>query len=359
MPVFPRTELRWLALASGLTLCTSTTISAQPTKTDTSRALSIEYVDGRRVNRPLRPTGGIWTPSFPRIPGAETRRSGLPLSMLDVRHVVDSADVIVTVSLSYGGPNRNLVKVKEVRVKPDSPVHVPELRAYGVEPITLSIVAIPAREVPTPLGISVSAQLDIRVEPVGPNASAYRVTITNRSNVPLMWLRYQGLAGTRTLTSRPKGQRNHSLIAANGVHTFEIAASFGVPAGDAFAAAPFDTVEITSLMWGDGTVEGDRTVAAQQGRFDASRAVALRAFVTLLGSAGPNDLSILPTRLARSMEVDIETREFKDAVVADLERLQQTGRSSSGEAFGTWRAKMIVEAQRWLERIVLPKVEPQ
>lgn len=357
MRVFARTQVRSFPVALGLVLCTSAIVSAQPTTTDTSRALSIEYVDGRRVNRPLRPTGSIWTPSFPRIPGAETRRSGLPLSMLDVRHVVDAADVIVTISLSYGGPNRNLVKVKEVRLRPDAPVQVPELREYGVEPITLSVIPVPAREVPIPLGISVSAQLDIRVEPVGPNASAYRVTLTNRSNVPLMWLHYRGLAGSRTLTSRPKGKLNHPLVGANGVHTFEIAASFGVPAGDAFAAAPFDTVEITSLMWGDGMVEGDRAVAAQQGRIDANRAVALRAFVALLHQAGPNDLSNLPARLARSMEVDIETREFKDAVIADLERLQQTGRSSSGEGFGTWRAKTIGEAQRWLERIVLPKVE--
>ena len=58
MRVFARTQVRSFPVALGLVLCTSAIVSAQPTTTDTSRALSIEYVDGRRVNRPLRPRSG-------------------------------------------------------------------------------------------------------------------------------------------------------------------------------------------------------------------------------------------------------------------------------------------------------------
>jgi hypothetical protein len=355
MGVFP---LRSLAATVGVWFCAAGFVAAQPVKTDTSRALSIQFVDGRTLSRPLRPTGGLWTTSYPRIAGVETRRAGLPLSMLDIRYVVQAEDLIVTVSLSYGGPDRNLVKVREVRVTPNTPVQISELRQYGVEPITLAVVSIPPGVVFTPVAVSASAQLEIRVEPVGPNASAYRATLTNRSNVPLMWLHYRALAGSRTLTSRPRGKRNHPLIAANGEHTFEIAASFGVPAGDATAAAPFDTVEITSLMWGDGIVEGAQAVAAQQGKVDSSRAAALRGFVALLGSADSNSLSSLRARLARSMDVDLETREFRDSVIAELDRIQQTGRSSRGVEFAEWRTKTIGEAQQWLDRIVLPRMAP-
>jgi hypothetical protein len=51
------------------------------------------------------------------------------------------------------------VKVVTVRVSPDDPVHVNELRTYGVEPITLSLTAIPATVAYAPEAVSVSGTL--------------------------------------------------------------------------------------------------------------------------------------------------------------------------------------------------------
>ena len=121
-----------------LSLAGYSPVAQQPAPaSDSSRGLLITYADGRMHTKPLRPTGGIWTPNFPRVPGATPSYEGLPLSVLDIRHVVEGADVVVTVSLSYGGANKNQVKVAVVRVKPGVAVEVNELRRHGVEPITL------------------------------------------------------------------------------------------------------------------------------------------------------------------------------------------------------------------------------
>lgn len=333
--------------------------AGQAATTDTSRGLMIRFEDGRASTRALRPTGGVWMPKFPRVAGAETSRQGLPLSTLDLRYVVEGADVVVTVSLSYGGPTKNLVTVATVRVRPESAVHVTELRAYGVEPITLSIVAIPPEVVFAPVATSVSAQLDVRVEPVGANRSAYRVTLTNRSNVALMWMRYLGVgAGKPLISSRPRGKRNLPLVPAGGEHSFDIRilGSNVAPGDPRQAWTPFDSLAIQSLMWQDGIVEGDREIARGQGRFDAARAANLSAFLGVLRTARAESLGSLRARIERTMNADAETREARDAVLADLEALESTGRSRDGVKFDAWLKRTIAEHQQWLSRIVLPKL---
>jgi hypothetical protein len=169
---------RSLAVRTSRSLVVLLALAAPPSAqssgqtTDTGRALSIQYADGKVINLPLRPTGGVGMTSFPRIAGVDTSRDGVRLTTLDVKYVVERTDIVVTVTLCYGGPDKNPLKVATVRVSPGTPVIVHKLRAHGVEPITLSLVSIPNTVAYVPEALSASAQVDVRVEPVGPNVSA-------------------------------------------------------------------------------------------------------------------------------------------------------------------------------------------
>jgi hypothetical protein len=347
------------SLAIGSVLLPSIALAQSPIPTtDTSLGLSIQYVDGRITTRPLRSSGGMWTPKFPRIDGADTPREGVPLTTLDVRHVVDGRDVVVTVSLSYGGPRKNEVKVATVRVAPDRPVQVNELRAFGVEPITLSIVPIPATVEYAPEVLSVSGQVEARAETVGPNASAYRVVVRNRSSLALMWFHFKAYRDDRTaISGRPRGKRNVPLIPPNGEHTFEVtSSSSGELSGDSPGAwQPLDRIEITSLLWQDGLVEGDPEPALQQGWFDTSKAMHIRALMTLLRDARERSIASLRSEIARAMTFDIETQQLRDSLLADLDALERTQRSGDGQDFETWLTRTIAECRQWVARIVVPK----
>jgi hypothetical protein len=326
-----------------------------PPRTDTSRGLRIEYADGNVSTGPLHRTGGMWTPTFPTIAGAQTARAGVPLTTLDVKHVMDGTDVVVTVSLFYGGPGRNGVEVANVRVTPSEPVKIDQLRAYGVEPIVLSLVPIAAAPAYAPDVASVSGQLGVRAEAVGPNVSAYRVTVTNRSSLPLMWLQFKAFRGGTgaAISGRPRGKRNAPLVMPNADYTFEITTSTGgLAAADASETwQPLDRIEVTSLMWQDGLVEGDPQSAREQRGVDALRVTQIKAFLAVLRDAYSQPLAAIRERVAKGMTSDLETRRGRDAVLADLDELMRTRRSRDGQNLATWLTATIAEYEQWLARI--------
>lgn len=280
------------------------------------------------------------------------------MTTLDVKHVVEGLDVVVTVSLFYGGPGKNGVKVATVRVSPDHPVQVNELRAYGVEPITLSLVPIPAAVAYAPEVVSVSGHLTVRAEAVGPNVSAYRVVVTNRSSLALMWLQFKAYRSDRLAsTVRPRGKRNLPLVLPNAEYSFEITTSTGGlgSADGSETWQPLDRIEVTSLMWQDGLVEGDPASAADQRRVDVNRAAQIGALLALLRGAREHSIASLRARIAQGMTSDLETRRGRDAVLEDLDAFERTQRSRDGQEFGTWLTRTIAEYEQWLARVVTSK----
>ncbi len=345
------------SVAAVLGLPLSTFAQVQPPKTDTSRGLSIQYADGQISTGPVRRSGGMWTATFPKIAGADTSRGGIPLTTLDVKHAVDGADVVVTVSLFYGGPGQNGVKVATVRLSRDEPVPVNELRAYGVEPIILSLVPIAATVAYAPEVVSVSPQLIVRGEAVGPNVSAYRVVVTNRSALPLLWLQFKAYRGDRlAILGRPRGKRNLPLVQPGAEYSFEVTTSTGgLEAADRSETwRPLDRIEITSLMWQDGVVEGDPASAAEQRRVDLNRAAQLETLLALLRGARGRSIVGLRDQIAKGMTSDLETRRARDSMLADLDAFVAAQKSPDGPDFGAWLTRTIAEYEPWLARISRP-----
>jgi hypothetical protein len=355
-----RSMAKAVAAAAILIPCLAASASpqAQPPKTDTTRGLSIQYADGRVSTGPVRRTGGMWTAAFPRIDGADTSRNGLPLTTLDVKHVVDGANVVVTVTLYYGGPGQHGVTVAEVRLPQDEPVRVDELRRYGVEPITLSLVALPPSTAYAPDVFSVSGQLAARAEAVGGNVSAYRVVITNRSTQPLMWVQFKAYRANRlAILGRPKGKRNLPLIQPNAEYTFQITNSTaGLEAADGSETwQPLDRIELTALMWQDGMVEGDAATAAEQQRFDLRRAAQIESLLALLRAAPGRPLTSLRAEITQSMTFDLETRRARDSILEELDRFVQSQSASTAPEFRAWLSRTIPEYEQWLARIARPE----
>ena len=215
--LIPRLTVATIAasVAAVLALPLPAAAQPQPPKTDTSRGLSIRYADGRVSTGPLRRTGGMWTAEFPTIAGADTSREGVRLTTLDIKHVIDGADVVVTVSLFYGGPGQRGVKVATVRLSGTEPVHVNELRAYGVEPIVLSLVPIAATVAYAPTSQRIGT-----VDRPRRGRRPQCVGLSDRGHEPIRSApdvaSYKAYRGDRlAILGRPRGKRNQPLVLPN------------------------------------------------------------------------------------------------------------------------------------------------
>jgi hypothetical protein len=62
---------------------------------------------------------------------------------------------------------------------------------------------------------------------------------------------------------------------------------------------PLDRIEVTSLMWQEGMVEGDPASAAEQHRVDMNRAAQLEALLGLLRGARGRSIGSLREQIAR------------------------------------------------------------
>jgi len=355
--VIPRRMAQLLSIAAILCLPHAAVAQSQSLKTDTTRGLTIQYADGEVSTRPVRRTGGMWTAAFPRIAGAETSRNGLPLSTLDIKHVVEGSAVLVTVALCYGGPGQNCVTVGTVRLADDQPVRVDGLRGYGVEPVTLSLVTLEPSTAYAPDVMSVSGQLTARAEALGANVSAYRVVVTNRSSQPLMWLQFKAYRANRlAILGRPRGKRNMPLIQPSADYTFEITNSTaGLQAADGSETwQPLDRIELTSMMWQDGMIEGDPASATEQRGVDMRRAAQLQSLISVLRAAPGRSLSSVRGEIEKGMTSDLETRRARDSILDDLDRFVQAQTASTAPEFRAWLSRTIPEYEQWLARIVKP-----
>ena len=355
--VIPRRMAQLLAAAAIPCLAHAAFGQAQSPKTDTTRGLTIQYADGEVSTRPVHRNGGMWTAAFPRITGADTSRNGLPLTTLDIKYVVEGSAVLVTVALCYGGPGQNCVTVGTVRLADEQPVRVEGLRRYGVEPITLSLVQLDPSTAYAPEVTSVSGLLTARAEALGANVSAYRVVVTNRSIQPLMWLQFKAYRANRlAILGRPRGKRNMPLIPPNADYTFEISNNTaGLQAADGSETwQPLDRIELTSMMWQDGVVEGDQASAAEQRGVDMRRAEQLQSLLALLRAAPGRPLTSVRTEIAQSMTADLETRRARDSILEEVDRFAKAQTPSTAPEFRAWLGRTIPEYEQWLSRIAKP-----
>jgi len=378
-------------LAWGLPLMVSPRAAAQPASPSADiRALAVTYADGRKTNTTLSDRGRVaWTASFPRIPGADTAREGLPLNALQFEEAIEGPNLVVTIALLYGSPQQRRIQVASVRVTEDRPVRVTELEAFGVKPIEMTIVRLPPAQLHIPSVTSPSSQLDVQVETDSSAAQpAYRFRIANRSTQAVMSLAYRGYRGDLvSLSGHPRGPTHTALIAPGESYDMRFAASANARArGASDAWLPMDRFVITSVLWSDGLVEGDREPAADERALDAGTTNQLQRAVAVLRTAAASPAAHPPDTLRTDiagLTIDVTAAEVeaarpaigdpsllsdvrasramrsgmqnvKNAILNDLDEFTTAHRAADAAVYDKWLAAMVAKFDGWRQRLVKP-----
>lgn len=336
------------------------TVCAQTPAPDSppAEALRVQYADGKSMVQSIKARGSFYTVNFPRVPDANTDRNGVRLAAMHLRYMRDAQGLRVQFGLSYGSATTNIETVAETRLSGPTPVTVQELRAFGVEPVTLSIVPIREMNVAPPETVSPSSQIELYAEPLGQSGVSYRVTVRNRSNVGLRWFEYVAQRGSRPVVSGSKrGPLGGVLVDPAGEYAFDLTVAPGSKEADGqYVADPIQRIEIVSMLWEDGVVEGDRGRAARHAQTVRGHMAQLQGLLKVLGTAPTPPIPSLRTTISRYLGSDFEMQGLEARFLEQLDAIERTGKTPAGLDLAAWLKATIAECEGWLNRIVMPKL---
>jgi hypothetical protein len=340
----------------------------QPTvpRDEAPRVLVVTYSDGRIAEQILRARGGFWTHLFPRQPNP-SKYGDLDLAALQIDFTADTV-VNVKVSLKYGTPHQKTIQVATANVGTEA-VRITDLERYGVDPIVLTIETAPPVALVRPTVASASPLLDVSVELTRNDIPVYAFTIRNRSSRAVMAAQYVMFRnGAKVGTGRRKTNEGNPMIDPGDEDRWTSHLSSGKNSG-------FDHFEVTSVLWDDGSVEGDPELKQSEDALSIGHAQQLRqvlvilkdavargnstedpmtvtqlraAFEGLLITIDLTDPAARPAVLAHGHSIQIGRQQIKDAVLRDLDAF--AAKPAAQSFVQVWVAEARARYSGWLSR---------
>jgi hypothetical protein len=199
---------------------------------------------------------------------------------------------------------------------------------------------------------SPSRLLDVRVETAADASSTIRIVFANRSQHAVLALDLAAFRGTENVISdRRSSLRNEPLVAAWSEYAFEVAATF-------------DQLVINSVLWDDGSVEGDPGLLADERVLDIGKAAQIRRVMKVLREyqdlGEQQSIADLRARLA-SLSVAPEVpslrrtqvgmQQVRVAALEDLMAFERAHASPDPAVWRMWLDQTITSYEDWLARI--------
>lgn len=219
------------------------------------RTVAIKLTDGRvlRCSADAQPRGSGWTPIVPTIAGANTSRDGLELSALDHACGRQAGNLTVTISLWYGSPHQRLIPVATIVPRDGVTVRVEELRAFGVQPVDISIETRPAPVLHVPVAGSASAGVQVTADIEGPPSPGYVFSLLNTQTQAVKEIKFDTYRGAAVATSGGAHRQDGTPLMQPGeTYIVRQPASINSRTGQWLQ---IDRFQVTSVTWADGAEE--------------------------------------------------------------------------------------------------------
>ena len=317
----------------------------------------------------------MWTPRFPRVEGFTPPQGAVPVYAVQLARVLAGSDIKVEVSVLLGSAEPPGVPVATIVVSPGSRVVVEELRRFGVQPVTLSMMSVVPMTPYLPTVFSVSPRIEIStVELLNAPYPGYRITLRNLGAQDVSNFNLQSYRGQdKALSALRRSDDGRPLMKPGESYTFDMNITSG-PGDDSpvgtWSPRPIDVVEIESIRWADGSHDGtppfpqvDAFVEGQSGsRLQVRRIVdALHAALSErhagfeLVAAVKSRISALPDAETDQLQgAQIAMRSTKASVTADIARSERRELAWSDADVRKWVTSLLRRYESWLARLSPP-----
>jgi hypothetical protein len=248
----------------------------------------------------------MWTPQFERVAGFQPEPGSLPVKAVNIASSAeaDAARVFVSVFVGVKSFEKEL-QVGSYLLREGEQAVVKELAVFGVQPF--EITAVRPNVIPPPLPAVSTRATSLEViglEPTKSPIPSYTLSLRNLSSKNVVGLQVEVFEGPRLrLSGSPHGQQGFPLIPAGAVLETKVLGAKDTTmtrAGYEPASPPYQTVVVSTLVFEDGSYEGDsshalRINARRAGeRIQLARAVAaLKRTLDAPGLTAPDAVAML------------------------------------------------------------------
>ena len=268
----------------------------------------------------------IWVTRFARIPGVEPADS-MPIHAVRVESQFNGETAEVKVTLLRGrneGFERE-DKVGAYHVGLNEQISVTELRSFGIEPITLTLIDTVPPLPPAPTFENHTKSIDIvSVTPANESLPTYKLAVRNLSQKNVQALKVDVISDRRPrLLSFWQGEFDKPLIEPGAVYERNIQVVVSQMIGSAYepGVAIENTIHIRAVVFDDLTFEGDEDAACRYETFVAGRRLWLKRVLPFMDQELANQ-ALSPVEfkqkfLVLSYELEDHEKTGKSAVSSD------------------------------------------
>jgi hypothetical protein len=265
----------------------------------------------------------IWVTQFVRIPGVEPA-DAMPIHAVRVESQFNGETADTKVSLLRGrneGFERE-DKVGTYHLGLNEQISVNELRSFGVEPITLTLIESVPPLPPVPTFKNDTKSIDIvSVTSTNEPLPTYKLTVRNLSQKHVQALKVDVISdGRPRLLSFWQGELNKPLIETGGVleRNVQVVIARETPTAYEPGAATENLIHIRAVVFDDLTFEGDEGAACRYETFIVGRRLWLKRVLPLmdqeLANQGLSPVDFKQKFVALTYELQDDEKTGKSAV---------------------------------------------
>ena len=383
----------------GLAVPAARVFAHEDVSAPTRLALEVTFYPGRSpayssVPGPDSKPSGAWYGSFARVPSWQPPAGAEQIEAVRVISRVEGDAVLVTVStLSGTKALENEQRVGAYLIRETEKISIDDLKRFGIEPFQIKLVRVNPNILPVPPVIlkGVESVLVINSMAKETTLPSYRIVLRNQSNKNIVGLGVDVVAGGRVqLTSKPHGIDGQPLIPAGKDYWLTVAApNRAQPNADGYApTSPSDqTIQIKTVVFDDGTYEGDAEIAAAVRGYRAGEKMMLSKLIPLLdgalnssnadltealrklesqvssvgSDADPQILQTLTSEFpqandARRKEIkaamEFTATTIKSSLLKEIHSLENDGVSALNvDLYRTWLTKTRERYEKWISRL--------